>query len=97
MLQMLTAARETDAQEIPRASVANVLDRAFPKTTKEITSSETPNETPLLDTIPKGGVEVNNMIGSVEITGSSITDAIIECLYGPYCPKQTTIVTPPSN
>lgn len=33
------------------------------------------------------------MIGAVEIAGSPITDVVMECLYGPHCPKKTTALT----
>lgn len=29
------------------------------------------------------------MIGAAEVTGSPLTDAIKECLYGPHSPKQS--------
>lgn len=41
-------------------------------------------ETPKVGTISEEEIEFNNMIGSVELNGSSITGAIMDRLYGPY-------------
>lgn len=68
LLEMLIATKKRDAQEIPMASVATTMEQGFPKPIAAITS-----EVPIVGTSTLGTeeeVELNNMIGVVEVTGS---------------------------
>lgn len=58
------------------------MEHAFPKPVE--VSSDVVHEVvgPTLDTIYKEVAEFDNMIGVVEVRGSPITNAILECLYG---------------
>lgn len=86
---MLITTKEKDTHEILVAFVVVALERAFPKPTEASTSDAPSVATPILGTISVEEAELNNMIVVVEVTGSPLTDAVMECLYGLHSPKKS--------
>lgn len=74
------------------ASVATVLEQAFPKPTEASTSDAPPVKTPTLGPISGEETEFSNMIEEAAVTSSPLTIAVMECLYGPYSHKKSQTI-----